>query len=204
MNLDEFQARRRPHRFLVEIDDPECQAAYDTAIAAGHDPKAAECCNPLCYRVTKIECPYGPGEEHIDCALYEECSHKNPEYDPQFDGQATFTYKFDLAKPVGDPDRYVRVWDEGSTPQGIALALAFDLAMEEYDDGHDNPGWDRVEPQQCWVQVLPDSVDEALDDALSGLRPGWHTAYIQNGGDIEDTWLELDLVVPEHAEGCEV
>lgn len=204
MTLSAYQAARKPHRFLVEVQDPECQEAYDTAIAAGRDPQEAQCCYPMCYRVTKVECPYGPDEEHVDCALWQECSCVCPDDDPQYEDAAYFTYKFDTTKPVGDPDRYVRVWADGSTAEGIALELAYELAMEEFEEKHTCGNWERTEPQQCWVQYCFDGVDEALDWALGGLTPGWHAAYVENEGSIDESILTLDLVVPESGEGCEV
>lgn len=198
-----YQKARRPHRLLVEPDDVECYDLYLKAVAAGTDPREQEICWPLCFRVTQVECPYGPGEPHIDCALFMECSCKNPDDDEQYDGSADFTYKFNLDRPVGDPDRYVRVWAEGATPEGIALQLAYELAMDDYEDKHGGqPGWEQVDPPQCWVQYMPDGVEEALEEALGELRPGWHSAYVDNDGSIDESILVLEIVIPEHAKGC--
>lgn len=183
----------KPHRFLVGYDSPECEAlcgVIAAEVAAGDETRIDEACSS-CLRVTEIVCPYGEGEAKIDCQLWMECDCTHPDYDPQYEGQANFTYKFDTDKPVGDPDRYVRVWEEGSTAEGIALALAYELAMEDFDERHYAGSYEKVEPPQCWVATFCDDVDEALEECLGTLTPGWHEAYVDNGGDIEESYLVL-------------
>lgn len=181
-----------PHRFRVEIQDVECRQVM-AEISYGDLSHADEICRPLCYSVVEIVCPY-PAEK-ADCALWMECDHLCPDVDPKYDASANFTYKFNLDLPKGDPDRYVRVWDADATPQSIALALEYEVAMEEWEEFH-HGSFEKVVPEQCWVQRYGDwgSIEEALGDGQAVDHEGWYEAYVDNGGSIDESELILYAV----------
>lgn len=157
---------RKPHQFLLVCEDDE-------------------------FHVAKVECPYGPGEELVDCAAIEECSCLNPDTDPKYEDCASFTYKVDEPLPIGHRDRWVRVWDPDTTPATMQVALDYEKAMELYEDKHEH-GWGWEATGQCWVATGDHDFESLLE--LPNLQPGWVSGWVDNDGAYDDSWLVVTPV----------